>query len=302
MPTIGIVGGGNVGANTAFFLAERDVADVILYDAKEGFSEGKALDMMEASTIRTYQVAVSGTSSIEDIVDTDVVIIAGSTERTSGMQRDDLIDANQPLVDEVAAKLTNYQGSVIIVCEPVDLLTTVFVRKSGLPPAKVMGLGGCLDAVRLRFLIARELSMSFESVRATVIGRHSDEMIPLPEYCRVSGVPVSALMSREKIDSIFEETKNAGDHIVELAQRSGAFYGPAATASDLAEAIIRGTGRIISVSQMFQGQYGIEGAAMSLPSIIGKNGIEKTLEPVLADEQKAALAASAEAIKSALGQ
>ncbi len=301
MGTIGIIGSGNTGANTAFFLAEKAVADVILYDLREGVSEGKALDMMEAASIRYYETKISGTNSIENILGSEVIILAAGTPRKPGMLREDLFNENKPIIDDVAKTLRNYSGIVIVVTEPVDILTHEFVRKSGLPPGKVMGLGGSLDSARLRFLIARELSISFESVSAMVIGRHSSDMIPLPSYCRVSGLPVKTLMSEERLVALFEETKKAGDLIVDLSQRSSAYYGPSAVLSDLAEAVIRNTRRIISVSQVWNGQYDINDVAMSLPAIIGTNGIEKTLTPVLDDDQKQVLATSAKAIRSIVG-
>lgn len=301
MGTIGIIGSGNTGANTAFFLAEKSVADVILYDLKEGVSEGKALDMMEAAPIRFYQTKISGTNSMEDLLQSDVIILAAGSIRKPGMAREDLYSENKPVIDDVGKALQGYGGVVIVVTEPVDLLTAEFVRSSNLNPGRVMGVGGSLDSARLRYLIAKELSVSYENVSAMVIGRHSAEMIPLPAYCRVSGLPVTTLISEQRLKAIFEETRKSGDLIVDLAQRSSAFYGPAAVICDLAEAVIRDTRRILSVSHMLTGQYGISGAAMSLPAIIGAKGIEKTLAPVLDDEEKKTLAASAEAIKSIAG-
>ena len=301
MGKIGIIGSGNAGANTAFFLAEKAVADVELYDIQEGVPEGKALDMMEAAPIRAYQTRVSGTNSLSDILDSRIIIIAAGTARKPGMRREDLFEENRSVIDGVAEGLSGYRGIVVIVTEPVDILTTYFIRKSPLPPAKVMGLGGSLDSARLRYLIARELTISYESVSAMVIGRHSHDMLPLPAYCRVGGLPVTTLIPESRLKALFDETRKSGDLIVDLAQRSSAYYGPAAVASDLAEAVIRNTRRIISVCQMFKGQYGIKDVAMSLPSVIGENGIEKTLTPILDDDQKRVLTRSAEAIRSIVG-
>lgn len=300
MATIGIIGSGNLGANTAFFLAERNVADVVLYDIEEGRPEGKALDIIEASPIRAYLSKVSGTNSMENIFNAEVIIIAAGSVRKPGMQREELFSENRPAIGKVAAALRAYKGVVIIATEPVDSLTTLFARDCGLSAAKVMGIGGCLDSARLRYLIGRELSMSFESISAVVIGRHSKDMIPLPAYCRVSGIPVKTLIAAEKLETLFDELKISGDAIVEMAQRSSAYYGPSAVISDLAEAVVRDTRRIMSVSQMLSGQYGIEGVAMSLPAVIGRNGIEKTLTPVLDDAQKRILTGSAQAIRSAI--
>lgn len=300
MATIGIIGGGNLGANTAFFLAERNVADVILYDTQEGRPQGKALDITEASPVRAYLSKVSGTNSIKEIFNTDLVIVAAGSVRKPGMQRDDLFGENSGVINELAAALKTYKGVVIIATEPVDSMTTLFVRTSGLPSTKVMGIGGCLDSARLRYLIGRELSMSTESISAVVIGRHAGDMIPLPAYCRVSGIPVKSLMTARKLAALIDELKKSGDLIVDLAQRSSAYYGPSAVASDLAEAVVRDTRRIMAVSHMMDGQYGIKGVALSLPAVIGRNGIERTLTPVLEDGQKRILTDSAKAIRSAV--
>ena len=302
MAKIGIVGSGNVGANTAFFLAERAVADVMLFDVQEGLSAGKTLDMMEAAPIRGYQTKLTGTDRLEDVLDTDILIITAGSVRKPGMQREDLYSANRPILLTLASSLSDYPGIVIIVTEPVDLLTTAFAKESGLPPDRILGLGGFLDSTRLRYLISRELKISTENVSAMVIGRHSDQMIPLADYCHVSGVPVAALLDEARLQAIFEETRNSGRLIVDMAERASAYYGPSAVASDLAESIVRDTRRIISVSQMWTGQYGIEGVAMSLPAVIGSKGIVKVMEPILTDEQKTILRESADTITSIVGQ
>ena len=302
MAKIGIVGSGNVGANTAFFLAERAVADVMLFDVQEGLSAGKTLDMMEAAPIRGYQTKLTGTDRLEDVLDTDILIITAGSVRKPGMQREDLYSANRPILLTLASSLSDYPGIVIIVTELVDFLTTAFAKESGLPPDRILGLGGFLDSTRLRYLISRELKISTENVSAMVIGRHSDQMIPLADYCHVSGVPVAALLDEARLQAIFEETRNSGRLIVDMAERASAYYGPSAVASDLAESIVRDTRRIISVSQMWTGQYGIEGVAMSLPAVIGSKGIVKVMEPILTDEQKTILRESADTITSIVGQ
>jgi malate dehydrogenase len=302
MAKIGIIGSGNVGANTAFFLAEKAVADVVLYDVQEGLSTGKTLDMMEAAPIRGYLTKLSGTDNLDEILDADILIITAGSVRKPGMQREDLFSENRQILADLSKSLGSYAGIVIVVTEPVDFLTTAFIRDSGLPNERVIGLGGFLDSTRLRYLIARELSVSTENVSTMVIGRHADEMIPLPAYCHVSGIPVEALIDGQRLEAIFDETRKSGGLIVKMAERASAYYGPSAVASDLAESIVRDTRRIISVSQMWTGQYGIEGVAMSLPSIIGREGIVKTLEPVLSEDQKGALKKSAETITSVIGK
>ncbi len=302
MAKIGILGSGNVGANTAFFLAEKTVADVMLYDIQEGLSTGKSLDMMEAAPIRGYKTKISGTDRLEDLLDSDIIIVTAGGVRRPGMKREDLFDENREIITELASNLKTFKGVVIVVTEPVDFLTTLFLRESGLEAERVIGLGGMLDSTRLRYLIAKELGVSTDIVTALVVGRHSDQMIPLAKYTKVSGIPVATLIDKRRLEEIFEETRRAGGLIVEMAERASAYYGPSAVASDLAESIVRDTRHIVSVSLLLTGQYGVENVTMSLPAIIGRKGIEKVLEPELDDEQLDTFNESAKTIESVLSQ
>jgi malate dehydrogenase len=298
MANIGIIGSGNVGANTAFFIAERNVAHVVLYDIQEGLSTGKALDMMEAAPVRGYDVRIQGTDRLEHVLANDIVIITAGSVRKPGMKREDLYGENAELITELAKSMAGSAAKVIIVSEPVDLLTALFVKESGMDRRQVMGLGGVLDSTRLRYLISQELGVTTENVQATVIGRHSDAMIPLRRYCTVSGVPIGQLIASDRIEELFEETRNAGNLIVDMAQRASSYYGPSAAATDLAQAVNMNTGRIMSVSMMLTGEYGIDGVAMSLPAVLGRNGIEQVMLPQLSDEEKQKLTRSAEDLKS----
>ena len=297
MAQIGIIGSGNVGANTAFFAAEKNITHVTLYDVKEGLSTGKALDMMEAAPLRGYQYRLSGTDKVEEVLEADVVIVAAGEIREPGMKREDLYEKNKPIVDDVAAHLSGYGGVVIVATEPVDVFTHALVA-SGLLWQRVVGVGGLLDSSRLRVLIARELKVAQEDVQATVIGRHSHEMIALPAYCSVAGVPVTKLMSEGRFNELVRQTVDAGDHIVSLAKRSNSYYGPAAAAADIAEAVVRGTNRILPVSFELSGQYGVSGVALSLPALIGSAGVERVLEPQLTDGEKVRFTQSAESLKA----
>jgi len=300
MANIGIIGSGNVGANTAFFIAERNVAHVVLYDIQEGLSTGKALDMMEAAPVRGYDVRIQGTDRLEHVLANDIIIITAGSVRKPGMKREDLYSENAEVIRSLAKSMAGSTAKVIMVSEPVDMLTTLFVEESGMDRRQVMGLGGVLDSTRLRYLIAQELQVTTENVQATVIGRHSDAMIPLPRYCTVSGVPVSQLLPGDRLEAIFEETRNAGNLIVDIAQRASSYYGPSAAATELAQAINMNTGRIMSVSMVLDGEYGIEGAAMSLPAVIGRNGIEQVMLPKLSDGEQKQLTASAEDLKTTM--
>ncbi len=298
MANIAIIGVGNVGANTAFFIAEKNIGSVVMYDIQDGLAQGKALDMMEAAPIRGYQYGISGTNSMDDVADTNVTVVAAGTVRQPGAKRDDLFTRNAEIIDGIAQSMTGYGGTVVIATEPVDLMVMRFREKSGLDASRVVGLGGVLDSTRFRYALSRDLGITTENITATVIGRHSDQMMPLVDYSRVNGVPVSTLMDDVHLAKVLDETRNAGDLIVEMSQRSSSFYGPSAAAADVVQAIVWDTKRILPVSFVWDGQYGIGGVAMSLPAVLGFTGIERVLEPTLGQDQVQLLKKSADELAS----
>ncbi len=297
---IGIVGSGNVGANTAFFLAEKGVDDVMLYDVQKGLARGKALDMMEAAPIRGYRTRIQGTHDPEAVLGCDLLIITAGTVRKPGMNRDQLLGANREVILSYARQISNPRAKVILVPEPVDLLTTLFARHSVLPPTQIMGLGGFLDATRLRFFIANTLGVSMDNVSAQVVGRHTDDMILVPGYCAVSGISLDHFLTQDQITELFDQTRKAGSLIVGLAERASAYYGPSAVIAELAEAICMDTGRLASVSHLLSGQLGIHDVAMSLPCVVGKNGIARTIEPQLSAADRRLMVQSAQLIQQTL--
>ncbi|MFW6328459.1 MAG: lactate/malate family dehydrogenase [Alkalispirochaetaceae bacterium] len=294
MANIGIIGSGNVGANSAFFIAERNIGNVSLYDVQDGLAFGKALDMMEAAPVRGYQRRIAGVQAMDELMGHEAVILAPGSVRTPGMKREELYEQNVAIIDDLAQGLQNFTGVVINAIEPVDALTTRFVETSGLPWNKVLGLGSILDAARLRYLISRETGITAENIVAMVIGRHSDGMLPLEAYTKISGVPLSQIMEKTEIEAIFDELKEAGDLIVEMARRASAYYGPSAVIADLARANAWDTRAVLPVSFVWQGHYGIDGVAMGLPAVIGRRGIERVLEPTLSAAEKSVLSSSAE--------
>jgi malate dehydrogenase len=295
MHYVTVIGSGNVGANTAFFIAERGITDVALYDIREGLAKGKGLDMMEAAPIRKYRNRIWEAQSLDVVAETETVILTAGSVRTPGMKREDLFEANRPIVSELAPELARLapQAKFLVATEPVDLITTEFVKRSGLDRSRVMGIGGCLDVTRVRYFAAQELGLSPENISATVIGRHSDAMIVMLRYCSVSGLPLTSLLSEEQQRSIVEQTRRAGDLIVNMAQRSSAFYAPSAAIVDLVDAIHMDLRRTTCVSLLFDGEYGIKGVAMSLPAVIGRNGIERVITPKLTEQEHEQLGSSA---------
>jgi malate dehydrogenase len=302
MSRVSIIGGGNVGANAGFFIAEKGVTDVLLVDIQPGLSRGKMLDIMEAAPIRRYRNTLAGSDSLDDISGSQLVVLAAGAIRTPGMRREDLYVANAGLIRTLAPQIARLapESTVVIATEPVDSLTTLFVRVSGMPRTRVLGLGGILDSTRFRVLIARELDISPEIVSAMVIGRHSDDMICLPRYCSVSGVPLPLLLSPERIANIVEETRTAGDLVVEMAKRSSSYYAPSAAVAELADSVHMNLNRIFPVSILLQGEYGVQDAALSLPVVIGEKGVSRVLTPVLTDKEKAVFLESARKVTAAV--
>jgi malate dehydrogenase len=302
MAGVSIIGGGNVGANAAFFIAEKGVTDVLLVDIQPGLSQGKMLDIMEAAPIRRYRNTLSGTDSLDDIRGSQLVVVAAGKIRAPGMRREDLYTANAGLIRELAPRIAALTPDAIVVVatEPVDGLTALFAQVSGMPRERVLGLGGILDSTRLRALIARELDVSMEVVSAMVIGRHSDDMICLPRYCSVSGVPVTHLLPPERIAALVEETRTAGDLVVEMAKRSSSYYAPSAAVAELADSIHMNLNRIFPLSIVLEGEYGARDAALSLPLVIGEKGVVKVLTPALTDQEIAVFLESARRITAAL--
>ena len=302
MSRVSIIGGGNVGANAGFLIAEKGVTDVLLVDIQPGLSRGKMLDIMEAAPIRRYRNTLAGSDSIEDIKGSQLVVVAAGAIRAPGMRREDLFTANAGLIRTLAPQIARLapESTVVIATEPVDSLTCLFVLKSGMPRTRVLGLGGILDSTRFRVLIARELNVSTEIVSAMVIGRHSDDMICLPRYCSVSGVPLPLLLSADRIASIIEETRTAGDLVVEMAKRSSSYYAPSAAVAELADSVHMNLNRIFPVSIQLQGEYGVEDAALSLPVVIGEKGVVRVIVPVLTAKEKSIFLESARKVAAAV--
>ena len=302
MSRVSIIGGGNVGANAGFFIAEKGVTDVLLVDIQPGLSRGKMLDIMEAAPIRRYRNMLAGSDSIEDIKGSQLVVVAAGAIRTPGMRREDLFTANAGLIRTLAPQIARLapESTVVIATEPVDSLTCLFVQQSGMPRTRVLGLGGILDSTRFRVLIARELNVSAEIVSAMVIGRHSDDMICLPRYCSVSGVPLPLLLSAERIASIIEETRSAGDLVVEMAKRSSSYYAPSAAVAELADSVHMNLNRIFPVSIKLQGEYGVQDAALSLPVVIGEKGVVRVIVPDLTAKEKSVFLESARKVAAAV--
>jgi malate dehydrogenase len=300
MKKVAILGCGNVGANTAFFIAEKGFADVRLADILDGVAAGKALDIMETAPLRSYKARVRGASLPGAVEGADVVVVAAGAVRRPGMRREDLLDRNEPVVREIARLVKRLApGSVaVVVTEPVDVLTDVFVEEAGFPRERVLGVGGLLDTTRLRYAVGRDLGVSVETVSALVMGRHGPDMIAPVRFVSVTGVPLRELMGHDQFNALVEEVKGAGDLIVEMAQRGNAFYAPSAAIAELVDAACRDSKRVFSVSVHLKGEYGVEGAAMSVPAVVGAGGAEKILLPALEPGERALFKSSADDVRA----
>ncbi len=300
MKKVSIVGSGNVGVNSAFFIAESAAAHVMLIDVQEGISAGKALDMMEAAPIRRYRTKIDGSDSITDIAGSDVVVIAAGLIRAPGRDRMEHFEENAATVREICSAIVEHAPDAVVItaAEPVDAMVKVIKEATGFDRKRIMGVGGILDSTRMAHFVSEELGVSPRDVNAMVIGSHTKRMVPLPFYTRVNGVEITQLLDAEAVGRIVEDTRKAGDVIVDLAKRANAYYAPSAAIAQLVEAICIDLGLIRSVSVLLDGEYGLEDVAVSVPCKLGAGGICEIIELNLNEETRQALAASAEPVRN----
>jgi malate dehydrogenase len=302
-----IVGAGNVGATCAHWIANRELADVVLIDIpdKEGVAKGKALDLLEASPVMQFDLSITGSSDYATTAGSDVVVITAGVPRRKDPvtgefpSRDDLVRTNQKIVSQVAKDVVKYSPDavLILVSNPLDAMCHVALHESGLPAQRVIGQAGALDTARYKTFIAQELNVSVRDIHGVVLGGHGDTMVPLPRHTSVAGIPVLELMSKEKLDAIIDRTRKGGGEIVGLIGVS-AWYAPAAGTVEMVEAVIRDQKRLIPSAVLLNGEYGYNGLYVGVPAIIGAGGVEKVIEMELNAEEKAMLDNSAEAVKS----
>ena len=295
-----VVGAGNVGATTAQRLAEKGLCDVVLVDIAEGLPQGKALDLAEAAPIEKHDARLVGTNDYEETRNSDIVIITAGIPRKPGMSRDDLLKTNAGIMKNVVENVAKAspEAKLIIVSNPLDAMCHVAFDASGFPRNRIMGMAGVLDSARFRTFIARELNVSVENTHAFVLGGHGDTMVPLPRFSTVAGIPITELLSKDRIDALVERTRNGGAEIVSLLKTGSAFYAPASAAVEMAEAILKDRKKILPCAAYLDGEYGINGLFIGVPVKLGADGIEDIIEIELTDEEAAALRKSADAVKS----
>ncbi len=303
MTKVSVIGAGNVGATCADVLAHREVANqVVLLDIKENFAEGKALDIWQTAPVNMYDTRVTGsTNDYSKTANSDVVVITSGLPRKPGMSRDDLISTNAKIVDSVTRQVIEHSPNaiIIIVSNPLDVMTYCAYLAANKAPNKVFGMAGILDTARYRAFLAEALDVSPKDIQAVLMGGHGDTMVPLPRYTTVSGIPVTELIEEDKLNAIVQRTKTGGGEIVNLLGTS-AWYAPGAAAAQMVEAIIRDQKRIFPVCAWLQGEYGLNDIYLGVPVKLGKNGIEEIIELQLNEDEKALLNDSAKAVKEVM--
>ncbi|NVJ87650.1 MAG: malate dehydrogenase [Algoriphagus sp.] len=303
MSKVTVVGAGNVGATCADVLAYREIAEeIVLVDIKEGVAEGKALDIWQKAPINQYDSrTVGSTNDYAKTANSDVVVITSGLPRKPGMTRDDLIETNAGIVKSVTENVIKHSPNaiIIVVSNPLDVMTYQAHLTSKLPRNKVMGMAGILDTARYRAFLAEELNVSGKEIQAILMGGHGDTMVPLPRYTTVAGIPVTELVEKEKLDAIIERTKFGGGELVKLMGTS-AWYAPGSAAAQMVEAILKNQRRVFPVCIKLEGEYGIDDCYLGVPVILGKNGIEKVIELDLNEEEKALLEVSRGHVKEVM--
>jgi malate dehydrogenase len=297
-----VVGAGNVGAATAQRILDQRLADVVLVDIADAIAQGKALDLAQCAPVNGGDCRIVGTSKYSETANSDVVVITAGIPRKPGMSRDDLLRTNHDVVKSVTEQLVRYspKSTIIVVSNPLDAMAQAAYRASGFPRERVLGMAGILDSARLRTFIAMELGVSVENIHALVLGGHGDTMVPLPRYSTVAGVPITELMSKEAIARIVQRTRGGGAEIVKLLGTS-AWYAPAASVVEMADAILNDTKKIVPCSVLLDGEYGISGLFIGVPVKLGNNGIEQIIQISLTLEEHLALQKSAAAVRELVG-
>jgi len=301
---ISVIGAGFTGATTAFLLAQKELGDVVLVDIPqlENPTKGKALDMLESSPVLGFDANVIGTSKYEDTKDSDVVVITAGIARKPGMSRDDLVQTNEKIMKSVTEEIVKYSPDcfIVVLTNPVDAMTYTVYKKSGFPKNRVIGQSGVLDTARFRTFVAQELNMSVKDITGFVLGGHGDDMVPLVRYSYAGGIPLETLIPKDRLDAIVERTRKGGGEIVNLLGNGSAYYAPAAALVEMVEAILKDQRRVLPSIAYLEGEYGFSGIYLGVPTILGGNGIEKVIELELTEEEKTALAKSAESVKNVM--
>ncbi|HEU4748296.1 MAG TPA: malate dehydrogenase [Gemmatimonadaceae bacterium] len=297
---ITVVGAGNVGATTAQRLAEKELArTVVLVDIQEGIPQGKGLDQWQSAPIEGFDSRVIGTNGYDETRDSDLIVITAGIARKPGMSRDDLLNTNAGIVKQVSEQIkgTSPNAILIVVSNPLDVMSYVAMKVTGFPRERVLGMAGVLDTARYRAFLAEALDVSVRDIQAMVLGGHGDTMVPLVSYTSVSGIPITQLLAQAKLEAIVERTRGGGAEIVKHLKTGSAYYAPSAAAVQMCEAIVHDQKRILPCAAWLDGEYGMSGLFLGVPCKLGRRGLEKIIEVELTADERTALAKSADAVR-----
>lgn len=297
---VSVIGAGRVGSTLAQRLVEKNIADVVLVDIVEGMPQGIALDLMEARGVERHDRQIIGTNDYADTSNSDIVVITAGLARKPGMSREDLLKTNAKIVVEATKQSLERSPNtiLILVTNPLDVMTYLAWEASGLPTQRVMGMAGVLDAARFQTFISMELGVSIQDIHTMVLGNHGDLMVPIPRYCTVNGVPLTELMDSETIERLVDRTRKGGTEIVNLMKTGSAYFAPASSTCLMCEAILQNQARVLPVAAYLEGAYGINDVFLGMPCQLGSNGVEKILNLDLTDSEKAALSKCAETVRA----
>jgi malate dehydrogenase len=299
---VSVVGAGNVGASAALYLAEAEMGDVTLIDIVEGVAKGKALDLLEAGPVRGYDTMIEGSGDMKAVAGSDLIIVTAGLPRKPGMSRTDLLKAKDHIIRGIAQAIKTHAPKAFVstVTNPLDVMTYLMYRVTGFPRERVIGMAGVLDSARFRAFLAMEIGVSVEDIQAMVLGGHGDTMVPILSSATVSGVPVTKFIKKERLGEIVQRTRDGGAEIVKLLQTGSAFYAPASSAVQMAEAILKDKKRLLPVCAHLEGEYGFRDLYLGVPAILGSRGLEKIVELDLTAEEKSALTKSADDVRKGI--
>jgi malate dehydrogenase len=294
-----VIGAGNVGAKAVYYIAEKNLADIVMVDVVDGLAQSKAMDFLHAAPLRGYEVGIRGTTEFAEIAGSDVVVITAGVARKPGMDRMDLLRTNVGIAKQAAKEIAKRAPNavVIVVTNPLDVISMAVLRETGFALSKVVGMAGVLDSTRFRWFIAERLGVWPGDVQTMVLGGHGDDMVPLTSFTSVAGVPVSQLLDSSAIESLVSRTRSGGAEIVGLLKTGSAFYAPGASVANMVEAVIKDEKRLIPASAYLRGQYGLRDIFLGVPVILGRNGVEQILELPLTETEKKSLQTSAESVR-----
>ncbi|UCD71625.1 MAG: malate dehydrogenase [Syntrophobacterales bacterium] len=295
---ISIIGAGNVGATVANKVMEMEVGDVVMVDIIDGLPQGKGLDMLESAPIEGFNSNIVGTTGYEEMRNSDVVVITSGVPRKPGMSREDLLETNKKIIESVVDQVVTSSPNAILimVANPLDTMTYLALKRSGFSKKRVVGMAGILDTARFKTFIAMELNISIEDIQTIILGGHGDQMVPLPRYTTVSGIPLLQLLPEETVDRLVERTRKGGGEIVSLLKTGSAFYAPGAAAAQMVEAIIKDKKRILPCCVYLEGEYGLSDICFGVPIKLGANGVEEVIEVELNEVERESVSTSADAV------